>query len=66
MFADTPALKCEEVAVRLGRTSVTAEARIIGATDGKLYAHAVTTCAILTPPSASRDAGSSSSERARP
>jgi acyl-coenzyme A thioesterase PaaI-like protein len=45
VFADTPAQKCEAVAVQVGRTPARAEARVIGATDGQLYAHAITTCA---------------------
>ncbi|HWS91164.1 MAG TPA: PaaI family thioesterase [Mycobacterium sp.] len=65
VFADTLALKCEAVAVHVGRTSATAEARVIGATDGKLYAHATTTCAILTPSSASQDTDSSRSDSLR-
>ncbi|MDF3300539.1 PaaI family thioesterase [Streptomyces tropicalis] len=45
----TPLLRCEGHAVHVGRTTATAEARVVGATDGKLYAHGSTTCAILTP-----------------
>ncbi|GAB4582419.1 PaaI family thioesterase [Nocardia sp. IFM 10818] len=46
VFAHTPTLRCEATAVHVGRTTGTAEGRIIGA-DGKLYAHGTTTCAIL-------------------
>ncbi|MBL1073710.1 PaaI family thioesterase [Nocardia sp. 2] len=45
--ADTPALRCTGTAIHVGRTTATAEARIAGTHDGKLYAHATTTCAIL-------------------
>ncbi|GGQ71272.1 aromatic compound catabolic protein [Couchioplanes caeruleus subsp. azureus] len=40
-------LRAEAHAVHVGRTTATAEARLVGAADGKLYAHATTTCAIL-------------------
>ncbi|QLY34582.1 PaaI family thioesterase [Nocardia huaxiensis] len=45
--SDTPALRCIGTAIHVGRTTATAEARILGTHDGKLYAHATTTCAIL-------------------
>jgi uncharacterized protein (TIGR00369 family) len=61
VFADTPPLKCDAVAIHVGRTSATAEARVIGATDGKLY-----TWAILTPSGARQDTDSARSDRARP
>ncbi|MFI0809414.1 PaaI family thioesterase [Streptomyces echinatus] len=48
--ATTPTLRCEGRAVHVGRTTATAEARIIGAADGKLYAHGTATCAVLTVP----------------
>ncbi|MDX2854618.1 PaaI family thioesterase [Streptomyces sp. PA03-3a] len=41
------ALRCEGVALHVGRTTATAEARVTGAADGKLYAHGTTTCAVL-------------------
>lgn len=47
VLADTPALRCEGTALHVGRTTATAEARVTGTHDGKLYAHATTTCAIL-------------------
>ncbi|MEU3724396.1 PaaI family thioesterase [Streptomyces sp. NPDC031705] len=47
VLADTPALRCEGTALHVGRTTATAEARVIGTHDGKLYAHGTTTCAIL-------------------
>ncbi|MBO1419180.1 PaaI family thioesterase [Streptomyces sp. FH025] len=49
LFADSGLLRCEGVVLHLGRTMATAEARVLGAENGKLYAHATTTCAILTP-----------------
>ncbi|MGW4897291.1 PaaI family thioesterase [Kitasatospora sp. NPDC004240] len=49
LFADSGLLRCEAVVLHLGRTMATAEARVLGAENGKLYAHATTTCAILTP-----------------
>ncbi|MFD9571391.1 PaaI family thioesterase [Streptomyces sp. NPDC059982] len=47
VLADTPALRCEGTALHVGRTTATAEARVVGTRDGKLYAHGTTTCAIL-------------------
>ncbi|WP_051810309.1 PaaI family thioesterase [Streptomyces sp. NRRL S-378] len=47
VLADTPTLRCEGAALHVGRTTATAEARITGTRDGKLYAHGTTTCAIL-------------------
>ncbi|MEU5536401.1 PaaI family thioesterase [Streptomyces sp. NPDC020362] len=49
VFPGTPPLRCEGRTVHVGRTMATAEARVVGATDGKLYAHGTTTCAILAP-----------------
>ncbi|MFI9363261.1 PaaI family thioesterase [Kitasatospora sp. NPDC053057] len=49
LFADSELLRCEGVVLHQGRTMATAEARVVGAESGKLYAHATTTCAILTP-----------------
>jgi uncharacterized protein (TIGR00369 family) len=49
LFVDSGLLRCEGVVLHLGRTMATAEARVVGAENGKLYAHATTTCAILTP-----------------
>ncbi|MER6298254.1 PaaI family thioesterase [Kitasatospora sp. NPDC001539] len=49
LFADSGLLRCEGVVLHLGRTMATAEARVVGAENGKLYAHATTTCAILAP-----------------
>ncbi|MDX2707183.1 PaaI family thioesterase [Streptomyces sp. NBC_00510] len=45
----TSTLRCEGVALHVGRTTATAEARVTGAADGKLYAHGTTTCAVLRP-----------------
>ncbi|MEU8459942.1 PaaI family thioesterase [Streptomyces sp. NPDC029003] len=47
VLADTPALRCEGTALHVGRTTATAEARVVGTRDGKLYAHGTTTCAVL-------------------
>ncbi|WP_030208980.1 PaaI family thioesterase [Streptomyces sp. NRRL S-87] len=49
VLSDTPALRCEGTALHVGRTTATAEARIVGTRDGKLYAHGTTTCAVLRP-----------------
>ncbi|MFJ9773149.1 PaaI family thioesterase [Kitasatospora sp. NPDC101157] len=49
LFADSEPLRCEGVALHQGRSMATAEARVVGAESGKLYAHATTTCAILAP-----------------
>ncbi|MGW7530235.1 PaaI family thioesterase [Streptomyces sp. NPDC054783] len=59
VFAHTPRLRCEATTVHVGRTTATAEARVTDTTGGKLYAHATTTCAILTPPNAGPDQGAS-------
>ncbi|MFF5986847.1 PaaI family thioesterase [Prauserella flavalba] len=45
--AATGTLRATANAVHVGRTIGTAEARLEGVDDGKLYAHATTTCAIL-------------------
>ncbi|MEU8822557.1 PaaI family thioesterase [Streptomyces sp. NPDC048636] len=50
VFADTPLLRCEGTVLHTGRRTATAEARVTGAADGKLYAHATTTCAVLDAP----------------
>ncbi|MFE5774055.1 PaaI family thioesterase [Streptomyces sp. NPDC056485] len=49
VLADTPTLRCEGRALHVGRTTATAEARVVGAEDGKLYAHGTTTCVVLRP-----------------
>ncbi|MER7762766.1 PaaI family thioesterase [Streptomyces sp. NPDC097619] len=49
VLADTPALSCEGTALHVGRTTATAEARVVGTHDGKLYAHGTTTCVVLRP-----------------
>lgn len=51
VFGTTPTLRCEGRAVHVGRTTATAEARIVGAEDGKLYAHGSATCAVFALPS---------------
>ncbi|MGW1178061.1 PaaI family thioesterase [Kitasatospora sp. NPDC002543] len=48
VFADSGPLRCEGVVLHLGRTMATAEAKVVGVENGKLYAHATTTCAILS------------------
>ncbi|MER6468912.1 PaaI family thioesterase [Streptomyces collinus] len=50
VFADTPSLRCEGTVIHAGRTTATAEARVTGSADGKLYAHATTTCAVFPLP----------------
>ncbi|MFE6052718.1 PaaI family thioesterase [Kitasatospora sp. NPDC056446] len=49
LFADSAPVRCEAEVLHLGRTMATAEARVVGTENGKLYAHATTTCAVLTP-----------------
>ncbi|MEU4345151.1 PaaI family thioesterase [Nocardia sp. NPDC023852] len=44
---DTRTLRCEGTAIHVGPTTASAEARLLGVTDGDLYAHAHATCAIL-------------------
>ncbi|GAA4571214.1 PaaI family thioesterase [Planotetraspora kaengkrachanensis] len=46
-FAHTGILRCEANTVHVGRTTATAEARLVGVNDGKLYAHGTTACAIF-------------------
>lgn len=46
-FAHTGTLRCEATALHVGRTVATAEARLTSVSDGKLYAHGTTTCAIF-------------------
>lgn len=48
----TPTLRCEGRTVHVGRTTATAEARLVGAVDGRLYAHGTATCAVLALPGA--------------
>jgi uncharacterized protein (TIGR00369 family) len=43
---DTGTLRCEGTVIHVGRTTATAEGRIVDGA-GKLYAHATTTCLIL-------------------
>ncbi|MFB6889293.1 PaaI family thioesterase [Kitasatospora sp. NPDC056327] len=49
LFAESGHVRCEGVALQVGRTMATAEARITGCEDGRLFAHATTTCAVLAP-----------------
>ncbi|MFE5817495.1 PaaI family thioesterase [Streptomyces sp. NPDC056479] len=46
----TATLRCTGVAVHVGRTTATAEARIVGAADDRLYAHGTATCAVFALP----------------
>lgn len=48
-----PLVRAEGKVIHLGRQVATAESRITGP-DGKLYAHATTTCLIFDPPAPSR------------
>ncbi|MFJ8633203.1 PaaI family thioesterase [Streptomyces sp. NPDC093568] len=50
VLSTTATLRCTGVAVHVGRTTATAEARIVGADDGKLYAHGTATCAVFRMP----------------
>ena len=43
---NVPLVRAEGKVIHVGRQTATAEARIIGP-DGKLYAHATTTCLIF-------------------
>ncbi|MFI9610130.1 PaaI family thioesterase [Streptomyces sp. NPDC052023] len=47
VLAASPTLRCTGRAVHVGRTTATAEARLTGAADGKLYAHGTATCAVF-------------------
>ncbi|KOG54450.1 phenylacetic acid degradation protein [Streptomyces virginiae] len=47
VMADTATLRCEGTALHVGRSTATAEARVVGTRDGKLYAHGTTTCVVL-------------------
>ncbi|MEU3825001.1 PaaI family thioesterase [Streptomyces sp. NPDC029080] len=50
VLATTATLRCAGRAVHVGRTTATAEARLVGAADGRLYAHATATCAVFPLP----------------
>ncbi|OEU86749.1 phenylacetic acid degradation protein [Streptomyces abyssalis] len=52
VFGDTPALRCEGTVLHVGRTTATAEARVTGTADGRLYAHGTTTCLVFDAPRA--------------
>jgi uncharacterized protein (TIGR00369 family) len=47
VYAGTGPLRCEARILHVGRTVATSEARITGEADGKMYAHATTTCAVF-------------------
>jgi uncharacterized protein (TIGR00369 family) len=49
---DTGPLLCTGMVVHRGSKVATAEARVVGESDGKLYAHGTSTCLIQTPPKA--------------
>lgn len=51
VYAKTGPLRCIGTALHVGRQVGTSEARIVGP-DGRLYAHATTTCAIFDAPRA--------------
>lgn len=46
----TGKVRCEANAIRVGRTMGTAEAKIIGENDGKVYGHASAICVIMPAP----------------
>jgi uncharacterized protein (TIGR00369 family) len=48
--ADVPLVRAEGRTIHVGRQVATAEARVVGA-DGRLYAHASTTCLVFDLPS---------------
>lgn len=50
VYSDTQPLRCEGTVIHTGRTTATAEARVTGKDDGKLYAHGTTTCAVFALP----------------
>ncbi|WP_308019758.1 hotdog fold thioesterase [Streptomyces sp. SP2-10] len=52
--ATTPMLRREGRPVHVGRTTATAEARIAGAADRRLYAHGTATRAVFALPDAAR------------
>ena len=49
LTSGTGPVRCEGEVIHLGSRIGTAEARVVGG-DGKLYAHATTTCMIFPPP----------------
>ncbi|NJK46388.1 MAG: PaaI family thioesterase [Pleurocapsa sp. SU_196_0] len=50
MTAETGTVRAEGHVLHLGKNVATAEARLIGRDDGKLYAHATTTCLLFPLP----------------
>lgn len=46
----TGQVRCEAHAIHVGRTLATAEAKIIGENDGKIYGHASITCVVMPAP----------------
>ncbi|MEU4830463.1 PaaI family thioesterase [Streptosporangium sp. NPDC023615] len=47
VFGHSGPLRCEGRTLHVGRTVATAEAKVVGEGDGKLYAHATTTCSVF-------------------
>ncbi|WP_247420759.1 PaaI family thioesterase [Ralstonia pseudosolanacearum] len=56
LSSDVPLVRAEGKVIHVGRQVATAEGRIVGP-DGKLYAHAITTCLILNYPSLATRSG---------
>ncbi|WP_247535872.1 PaaI family thioesterase [Ralstonia pseudosolanacearum] len=56
LSSDVPLVRAEGKVIHVGRQVATAEGRIVGP-DGKLYAHATTTCLILNHPALSPRSG---------
>jgi uncharacterized protein (TIGR00369 family) len=50
LSAKTGRVRCEAHAIHVGRTLATAEAKLIGENDGKIYGHATTTCVVMPAP----------------
>lgn len=55
-----PLVRAEGKIIHVGRQVATAEGRIVGP-DGKLYAHATTTCLIFDHPAATRESAHATS-----
>jgi len=49
ILPDTGRLRAEGTVIHMGRSIATADGRLVGMEDGKLYAHGSTTCAIRLP-----------------
>lgn len=46
----TGRVRCEAHAIHVGRTLATAEGKLIGENDGKIYGHATITCVVMSAP----------------